>query len=70
MGPIYYYEFQQFSKKLLLTFTGGKQGVPGNVPNRFLQGFDGCIRKVKIFRRKLDLFRQGGNSNLQQCSTN
>ena len=58
-------------KTLLLTFVGGKQGVPrGNVPNRFLQGFDGCIRKVKIFRRKLDLFRQGGNSNLQQCSPN
>lgn len=53
-----------------IIWIGGKQGVPGNVPNRFLQGFDGCIRKVKIFRRKLDLFRQGGNSNLQQCSTN
>ena len=42
--------------------------MPSNLPNRFQQGFNGCIRKFKIYRRKLDLFRQGGNSNLDQCS--
>ena len=51
-------------------FTGGKQGVPSNLPNTFVDGFSGCIKKLKIFRRKLDLFRQGGNSNLQQCTSN
>ena len=42
--------------------------MPSNLPNRFQPGFNGCIRKFKIYRRKLDLFRQGGNSNLDQCS--
>ena len=63
---------------LLLTITlmihpiiGGKRGVPGNLMNRSsLSGFVGCIKKIKVFRRKLDLFRQGGNSNLQQCNAN
>ena len=53
---------------MFLTIIGGKHGVPSNLPNRFQPGFNGCIRKFKIYRRKLDLFRQGGNSNLDQCS--
>ena len=56
---------------IIYLISGGKRGVPGNLINKSsLSGFVGCIKKLKIFRRKLDLFRQGGNSNLQQCNAN
>eukprot|EP00094_Tigriopus_californicus_P000322 TCALIF_00311-PA protein Name:"Similar to Agrn Agrin (Mus musculus)" AED:0.20 eAED:0.20 QI:0/0.36/0.34/0.86/1/1/23/48/1678 len=48
---------------------GGKLTIPFGLPIQYYQGFQGCIKKIKIFRKRLDLIRDGNNSNIQFCST-
>ena len=50
-------------------FLGGKHSLPSGLPSQYYHGYVGCIKKVKVFRRKLDLLRQGDNSNLKLCDS-
>jgi len=43
--------------KFYWQFSGGKPTLPAGLPSHYYRGFNGCIRKVKIFRKKLDLLR-------------
>ena len=53
---------------IAISFTGGKPTLPAGLPSHYYKGFVGCVKKIKIFRKKLDLLRhQGDNSNLQFC---
>ena len=53
---------------IVFSFTGGKPTLPAGLPSHYYKGFVGCVKKIKIFRKKLDLLRhQGDNSNLQFC---
>lgn len=47
---------------------GGKLTIPFGLPTHYYQGFQGCIKKIKIFRKRLDLIRDGNNSNIRFCS--
>ena len=44
-------------------FSGGKHSLPAGLPAEYYQGFQGCLKKVKIFRKKLDLMRHGGHGH-------
>ena len=47
---------------------GGKMsGLPSGLPTQYYHGYIGCLRNVKVFRRKLDLLRNGHNSNVELC---
>ena len=49
---------------------GGKSSLPAGLPHHFYQGFQGCIKRIRVFRRTLDLIRGGkGHSNLQLCNS-
>lgn len=55
---------------IYIFFSGGKPSLPSGLPSHFYYGFSGCIKRVKVFRKRLDLLRhQGDNSNLQFCET-
>ena len=52
----------------LLIILGGKMsGLPSGLPTQYYHGYIGCLRNVKVFRRKLDLLRNGHNSNVELC---
>ena len=34
-----------------------------------MPGFTGCLKRIRVNRKRLDMFRQGSNTNLQTCST-
>ena len=53
----------------IIIFTGGKHSLPSGLPTQYYHGYIGCIKKVKMFRRKLDLLRHGDNTNLKLCDT-
>lgn len=48
---------------------GGKHSLPTGLPSQYYHGYVGCVKKVKVFRRRLDLLRHGDNSNVQLCET-
>ena len=54
---------------------GGKRSLPSGLPREYYQGFVGCIKKAKIFRKRLDLYRGGtsdhvGRSGPEPCQKN
>lgn len=46
---------------------GGKHSLPSGLPTQYYHGYIGCLRNVKVFRRKLDLLRNGDNFNIKLC---
>ena len=52
-------------------YIGGKETLPGGLPAEYYSGFRGCLRKVRVFRKRLDLIRgngrRGGGGQLQLC---
>ena len=48
-------------------FAGGKHSLPSGLPSQYYHGFIGCLKNVKVFRRQLDLLRNGDNSNVKVC---
>lgn len=46
---------------------GGKHSLPSGLPTQYYHGFIGCLKNVKVFRRHLDLLRNGDNSNVKVC---
>ncbi len=47
--------------------SGGKHTLPSDLPSQYYKGFVGCMRNLKIFRRRVDLLRSGDNSNIRLC---
>ncbi len=36
--------------------------MPSGLPDGYYSGFSGCVRRVKVFRKRLDLLRGGGDA--------
>ena len=68
-ATLYKNPFNQTVHHISIIFTGGKHSLPSGLPTQYYHGYIGCIKKVKMFRRKLDLLRHGDNSNLKLCDT-
>ena len=39
-------------------------GLPSGLPSQYYHGYIGCLRNVKVFRRKLDLLRSDSKVGL------
>ncbi len=48
-------------------WVGGKRSLPAGLPKEYYGGFRGCVRRVRIFKRRLDLLRSGDGSSLKFC---
>ena len=68
-GKWFFFTFFFLSKSFFTNISGGKHSLPSGLPTQYYHGYVGCIKKVKVFRRKLDLLRQGDNSNLKLCDS-
>lgn len=47
---------------------GGKRSLPSGLPLAYYQGFQGCVKSVKIFRKRLNLMQGETTAPIQLCS--
>ena len=60
------------SPKIVVNITGGVPTLPSGLPAPYYIGFKGCVDKVKVSRKPLDMLNRLGNdrSILHFCHDN